>query len=50
MRWERGVTEVEVVDSDVAPVCGLSLSIARESDDGGGEEKRARMRLKSALC
>ena len=42
--------EVEVVDSDVAPVCGLSLYIARKTDDGGGEGKRASMRVRPALC
>ena len=30
----RETTEVEVADSDIAPVCGLSLSIAREKHEG----------------
>ena len=42
MGWERGVTEVEVVDRDVAPVCGLSVSITREHHEGGGEGEEAR--------
>ena len=33
--------EVEVVDSDVAPVRGLSLSIARESSEGQGQGEEA---------
>ena len=33
--------EVEVVDSDVAPVRGLSLSIARESSEGQGQGEYA---------
>ena len=32
---------MEVVDSDVAPVRGLSLSIARANDEGGGEGEEA---------
>ena len=36
---ERGMREVEVVDSDVAPVCGLWLSIALDSHEGGGERE-----------
>ena len=31
--------EVEAVDSDVTPVCDLSLPIACDSHDGGGEKK-----------
>ena len=38
---ERGMREVEVVDSDVAPVRGLSLSIARESYEGQGQGEEA---------
>ena len=34
MGWERGVTKVEVVDRDVAPVCDLSVSIAGEKSRG----------------
>ena len=33
--------EVEVVDGNVAPVCSLSLFIARESYEGGGEGEEA---------
>ena len=35
---KREMKEVEVADSDVAPVCGLSLSIARENREGRGED------------
>ena len=31
--------EVEAVDSDVTPVCDLSLPIVCDSHDGGGEKK-----------
>ena len=40
MGWERGVTEVEVVDRDVAPVCGLFVSIARETHEARGPTAR----------
>ena len=39
--WERGITEVEVVDSEAAPVRGLSLSRARENREGEGEREEA---------
>ena len=35
---------MEVVDSDVAPVCGLSVSIVRENEEGGGEGEEAAAR------
>ena len=41
MGWYRGIAEVEVLDSDVAPVCGLSVSITREHHEGGGEGEEA---------
>ena len=37
--WYRGIPELKVVDSDAAPVCDLSLSIARENRKGGGERE-----------
>ena len=34
----RKMTEVDVADSDVAPVCGISLSIVRDTHEGRDEE------------
>ena len=36
----HGDTKVEVVDSDMAPVCAPSVSIARENKEGGGQGEK----------
>ena len=35
--------EVEAVDSDVTPVCHLSLPMACDSHDGGDENKEGQL-------
>ena len=49
MGWYREIAEVEVLDSHVALVCGLSVSIARENHEGGSEGEEVKKQSQTYL-